>query len=281
MPGLCSGVSDSSFPIMRTLSTVQKLAISFASIVVVLILYTLLSYAQHQENPNDTTVPSWSQLADGVVKIVEVNQRSDERWIVVDSLATGKRFFLGMLLSVLIAFVLGIGMGRYEAMEAFFIAPLSLTAKVPPTAALAVFFVMVGTDLEMYVTMVIFGVAPTMAQAIYLEVRQIPAQVLNKAETLGASAFEVIWNVIVRQTLPQFIDAIRLQIGPALVYLIAAEMVCAGEGFGYRIRIQFKKLDMDVVYPYLLLLAVFGFLMDYALKRIQRRACPWYGTLQS
>ncbi|MEM6731536.1 MAG: ABC transporter permease subunit, partial [Myxococcota bacterium] len=85
----------------------------------------------------------------------------------------------------------------------------------------------------------------------------------------------------VRQILPQFIDSIRLQIGPAMVYLIAAEMVCAGEGFGYRIRIQFKKLDMDVVYPYLVLLAVFGFLMDWLLRKLQERTCPWYVGAQS
>ncbi|MEO0813111.1 MAG: ABC transporter permease subunit, partial [Myxococcota bacterium] len=239
-------------------------------------LYTLLSHVQHLENPSDTTIPNWSQLGEGIVSIFEVNKRSGERWIVVDGIATAERYFLGMFMSVALAFLLGVGMGRFEAIEAFFNAPLSLAAKVPPTAALAVFFVMVGTDLEMYVAMITFGVAPTLAQSIYLNVREVPDQVLNKAATLGASQFEIVWNIIVRQILPQFIDAVRLQIGPAMVYLIAAEMVCAGEGFGYRIRIQFKKLDMDVVYPYLLMLAIFGFAMDWLLRRIQAKACPWY-----
>ncbi|MEO0459481.1 MAG: ABC transporter permease subunit [Myxococcota bacterium] len=258
------------------LSAGQKLAIQITSIVVLLGIYTLLSVLQHIENPNDKTIPSWSQLANGVSRIVQVNPRDDERWLVVDGIATAKRYFLGMAASVLLAFVLGIGMGRYDAMESFFGAPLSLMAKVPPTAALAVFFVMVGTDLEMYIAMITFGVAPTLAQSIYLNVRDVPDQVLNKAATLGASQFEIIWNIIVRQILPQFIDAIRLQIGPAMVYLIAAEMVCASEGFGYRIRIQFKRTEMEVVYPYLVLLALFGFLMDWMLRRIQARACPWY-----
>ncbi|MEO1482447.1 MAG: ABC transporter permease subunit [Myxococcota bacterium] len=263
------------------LSTTQKVVLQVASFLVLIGLYTLLSYSQHLENPNDTTIPSWSQLSEGLVKIFEVNSRSGERWIVVDTLATAKRYFLGMIASVLLAFVLGIAMGRFDAAEAFLSAPLSLFAKVPPTAALAVFFVMVGTDLEMYVAMIVFGVVPTLAQSIYLNVRDIPDQVLNKAATLGASQFEIIWNIIVRQILPNFIDAIRLQIGPAMVYLIAAEMVCAGEGFGYRIRIQFKKLDMDVVYPYLAMLALFGFFMDWLLRKLQKRAAPWYAGARS
>ncbi len=254
----------------------SRLAWGVLSAVVMVLLYTGLSHWQHQRNPQDTTIPSWSQLADGVTKTIEVNPRDNERWLAVDGVATGKRFFLGLLASIALAFILGVLMGRYRAVEAFWVPPLSLLAKVPPTAALAVFFVMVGTDLKMYVTMIVFGVVPTMAQSIYLSVHDIKEQTLHKALTLGASEGEIIWNVIVRQILPKFIDSIRLQIGPAMVYLIAAEMVCASEGFGYRIRIQFKKLDMDVVYPYLVLLAVFGFLMDFLLRQAQRRVSPWY-----
>ncbi|MEM6733987.1 MAG: hypothetical protein AAF658_20660, partial [Myxococcota bacterium] len=158
------------------LSSTQKFVLQIASIVVLLGLYTLLSHIQHLENPNDTTIPSWSQLGEGLVKIFEINPRSDERWIIVDTLATGERYFLGMIVSIALAFVLGVGMGRFEAMEAFFSAPLSLMAKVPPTAALAVFFVMVGTDLEMYVAMIAFGVAPTLAMSIFLSVRAVPDQ---------------------------------------------------------------------------------------------------------
>jgi NitT/TauT family transport system permease protein len=254
----------------------RGIVLRLLSVLVLLGLYTALSYHQHQKNPNDTTIPSWSQLAEGVKKIVELNPRHHERWIVVDSEATLTRLFLGLGFGVFGAFILGLAMGCSGSLESFFLPPLSLLAKVPPTAALAVFFVMVGTELEMYVTMVAFGILPTLAQGIYLSVRDVPEQVIHKSYTLGASHFEVIWNVIVRQILPKFIDAVRLQIGPAMVYLIAAEMVCAGVGFGYRIRIQFKKLDMDVVYPYLLLLAVFGYLLDWLLVYLQRRSCPWF-----
>lgn len=261
----------------RPISSRRRLVLRLASAIALILLYTALSWHQHRENPNDTTIPTWSQLGAGVVKMVEFNEREGGRWVVVDTVATMTRLLLGLLCGIGGAFVLGILMGSYASFEAFLIPPLSLLAKVPPTAALAVFFVMVGIDLEMYVAMIAFGVLPTLAQALYLSVKDVSEQVLHKAYTLGASSFEVIWNVIVRQVLPKFIDAVRLQIGPAMVYLIAAEMVCAGVGFGYRIRIQFKKLDMDVVYPYLIVLALIGFAMDLGLKLLQRKTCPWFG----
>jgi len=238
--------------------------------------YTYLSHRQHLANPDDTTIPTWSQLREGVVSAIEVNHRSGERWIVVDSKATLGRLLLGLFLGVAGAAVLGLLIGCFKSFAAFFLPPLSFLAKVPPTAALAVFFVLVGTDMNMYVAMIAFGVLPILAQTIYLAVTDVPEELLHKSYTLGASHVEVVWDVIFFHILPKLIDAVRLQIGPAMVYLIAAEMVVGDVGFGYRIRLQSRLLNMSVVYPYLATLAAFGFLMDYALRLMQRVCCPWH-----
>jgi NitT/TauT family transport system permease protein len=82
--------------------------------------------------------------------------------------------------------------------------------------------------------------------------------------------------VVLRHVLPKLLDSIRLQIGPAMVFLIAAEYIAADEGYGYRIRLEQKKLNMAVVYPYLAMLAAFGFTMDYAMRRLRNYCSPWY-----
>ena len=252
------------------------LLIGVLSIVVLAGAYSYLSARQHAVNPDDRTIPSWRQLSEGAVKIAEVNPRSQERWLVVDAKATASRLFLGLLLGVSGAVLLGVAMGCFAPIEAFLCPPLALLAKLPPTAMLAVFFVLVGTDTNMFVAMIAFGVLPSLAQTVYLSVKEVPYELQYKAYTLGASHVEVIWNIIFRYILPRLLDAVRLQIGPAMVYLIAAEMVVGDVGFGYRIRLQSKLLNMDVVYPYLLILAIFGFLMDFALLRTRRSLCPWF-----
>ncbi|MEM7394450.1 MAG: ABC transporter permease subunit [Verrucomicrobiota bacterium] len=191
--------------IRRSISRRQSALIGLASLFLLLGLYTWLSHRQHVKNPDDTTMPSWSQLREGVVNMVEANPRSGERWLVVDGGATLSRFFMGLLAGVAIAIVLGVLMGCYPKVEAFLWPPLSFFAKVPPTAALAVFFVMVGTDTEMYVAMIAFGVVPVLAQSIYLAVLEIPEELLNKSLTLGASRGELIWNVIRPIILPKLI----------------------------------------------------------------------------
>jgi len=45
--------------------------------------------------------------------------------------------------------------------------------------------------------------------------------------------------------------------------------------------LQARLLNMNVVYPYIVLLAMFGFGMDFGLKRLQRAWCPWYNIEDS
>ncbi len=265
-----------------------KVVLGAMAVVLMLAGYTVLSERQHRLNPDDTTIPTWSLLGRGVSRIVEVGRvvpgseesrswlaRQKTRWLVADASATGYRLFLGLLLGVAGAVVLGLLMGCFEKVEAFFAPPLSLLAKVPPTAILAVFFVLTQTYTQMCVAMVAFGILPTMAQAIYLGVKEVPRELIYKAYTLGASHAEVVWNVILRQVLPKIIDGVRLQIGPAMVFLIAAEWLGGEVGFGCRIRLESRLAHMHTVYPYLALLAGFGFGMDAALRRLQRWLCPW------
>lgn len=262
--------------IRRPIKRSTAVLLGLLSVVVLLLGYTWLSHRQHRQNPEDTTIPSWSQLAEGVKRACAVDRRERIRWIVADAKATGLRFFLGLLAGVAGAVVIGMLMGCFTPLEAFCYPPLSLLAKVPPTAAMAVFFVLVGTALNMYVAMIAFGVLPTLALTVFLAVKEFPEELQFKAYSLGASHTEVIVSIIFRQVVPKLLDGIRLMIGPALVYLIAAEMLVGDVGFGYRIRLQSKLLNMSVVYPYLALLAAFGFGMDYGLRGLRRWLCPWF-----
>lgn len=262
--------------IRRPIKHTTSVLLGVLSLALLLGGYTWLAHRQHKQNPDDTTIPTWKQIAKGVVTAVEVNPRSRDRWLVEDAKASGFRLFVGLALGIAGALVLGMLMGCFASIEAFLQPPLSLLAKVPPTAALAVFFVLVGTGTNMYISMIAFGILPTLAITVYLAVKEFPEELQHKAYTLGASHAEIICTIILRYVFPKLIDALRLVIGPAMVFLIAAEMLVGDVGFGYRIRLQSKLLNMSVVYPYLALLAAFGFAMDHALTLLQRKVCPWY-----
>lgn len=298
--------------IRNAISRKRRFVLGIVSVIVLLGSYTMLSHRQHVKNPKDVTIPSWSQLAEGWGKVTHINPRiieqrerfvkqkiakldaaptveqisgleleAKERYegeipLIVDSLATLKRFMVGISATIIISFVLGIGMGCFRSVDALFSPAMTFIGKIPPTAALAVFFAILGTSENLYTGLIIFGTMPILATSVMLVAQAVPSQEINKAYTLGASHSEVVWNVIVRQVFPNFLDAIRLTIGPIMVYLIAAEMLASDAGMGYRIRLQLKITEMDVTYIYLVVLALFGFFMDFMFKRVQSVLCPWF-----
>ncbi|MEM8736815.1 MAG: ABC transporter permease subunit, partial [Planctomycetota bacterium] len=171
-----------------------------------------------------------------------------------------------------------LAMGCFDPVEAFLMPPFTFFSKVPATAVLPIFFVIVQINFSMYLAIIVFGMLPSLAQAISASVRKdVPDELIYKAYTLGASQFELIWNVIFKQVLPRILDAARLQIGPALVLLVAAEWMVAGEGIGYRLRLFYQRTDMTVVFVYVFILGLIGLATDYLLIWLRRRLCPWFG----
>lgn len=265
--------------IRTPISVRTRIALGAVAIVVIAAAYTALSVRQHRINPRDTTIPTWTQLQGGLARILKPNNEYDgASWLWVDGKATFVRHFTGLSIGVLASIVVGLAMGCFTPIEALLAPLLSFLAKIPPTAMLAVFFVLVGMEFELYVAMIAFGVFPTLSQAIYQSVKtDVPEELIYKAYTLGASHAELIWNVTFKQILPRIIEAVRLQVGPAMVYLIAAEWAVGAIGFGYRLRIQSRLSDMSTVYVYLLVLGATGFLMDFSLTWLRKTICPWFG----
>lgn len=262
--------------IQRPISERTTIVIGVASILILLGLYTILAEHQHAKNPQDSTIPTWTQLKDGFLKAVTPDPVRGERWLVEDVKATGARLLIGLGIGITGAIFIGIFMGCFPVVDAFFLPPLKFFSRVIPTAALAVFFALVGTDMKMYATMIVFGILPGLAIGISMGVKEFPVELNHKIYTLGASDADVICNAVIKHVLPRMIDQIKLSIGPAMVYLIAAELLVGDVGMGYRIRILSRRLDMQVVYPYLVFLAAFGFLIDTALGWLKRLLCPWH-----
>lgn len=255
-----------------------RVFLGFISVFLITTAYLNLSYIEHQKNPHNTTLPDLSQFRDGFIKLIQV--RPDGKiWIIEDLIATFSRHISGIAFGVLISFIVGIGMGVSSCVEALLSPPVSFMAKLPPTAMLAIYFVLFGTDFEMYIAMIGLGIFPTLAQTIHQSVKSdVPTQLIYKAYTLGASHFEVIFNIICMQILPRIIEAVRLTIGPTMIMLIAAEWAVGSMGFGYQLRIQSRLLNMNVVYIYLIVLGSIGFFMDWTLVKLRRFLCPWYGA---
>ena len=76
------------------------------------------------------------------------------------------------------------------------------------------------------------------------------------------------------RVLPRLISSVRLSLGAAWLFVIAAEAITAEAGLGYRIFLVRRYLAMDVILPYVVWITFLAFAMDYTL-RLAHDAIPW------
>ncbi len=132
--------------------------------------YVYLSEVQTAKNASQTIVPGLKGFAEGFKRITATtglasNPKPAMLW--TDLRATYWRLFLGLSLGVIASILIGIGMGSYRWIEALLSPIISFLSKIPPTAMMPIYFILVGTDQKMFTAMVALGVFFTMAQAIY------------------------------------------------------------------------------------------------------------------
>ncbi|MDU6726638.1 MAG: ABC transporter permease subunit, partial [Bradyrhizobium sp.] len=152
---------------------------------------------------------------------------------------------------------------------------VAVLSMIPPMAVLPVLFIVFGLGELSKVVLIIIGVTPTLVRDLSLEVQNMPREQLIKAQTLGASTWQVAIRVVLPQIMPRLIQGLRLMIGPAFLFLISAEAIASDVGLGYRIFLVRRYLSMDVILPYVVWITLLAYIFDYALIWFGQRAFPW------
>jgi NitT/TauT family transport system permease protein len=137
-------------------------------------------------------------------------------------------------------------------------------------------FIALGLGEITKVILLVIGATPFMIRTMAMKVGDLPREQFIKAQSLGGSSWLIARKIVVPQLLPHLVDAIRLSIAPALLFLIAAEAIASEVGLGYRIFLVRRYLAMDVIIPYVAWITLLAFLMDVALARTQRWLFPWF-----
>ncbi len=256
----------------------RPVALMLAAIpfIVALAIYAVASHLRLAENAADKLLPSLTQMGEAFWRMAFVpNRRSGELLLWSDTLASLTRLTYGVGISTLLALVLGVAIGlipKVRALFASFIASLSL---IPPITVLPILFIIFGLGQVSKVALIVFGTAPVMIRSIAQATTELPEELVIKAQTLGASTWQLIVRVVVPQILPRLIQAIRLGLVPAWIFLISAEAIASTEGLGYRIFLVRRFLAMDVILTYVIWITALAFLMDLALRWLSRRLFPW------
>jgi NitT/TauT family transport system permease protein len=245
--------------------------------VICLVIYLAASNARLAENENDKLLPSFSSFASAIDRFAfTADKRSGEYLLWQDTSASLWRLSLGIGLSALLALVIGILNGAIPYMRAPLSPFITAISLIPPMAILPILFIVFGLGEFAKVMLIVIGIAPFLIRDVQQRALEIPAEQLIKAQTLGANTWQIIVRVMFPQIMPRLLASVRLSLGAAWLFLIAAEAIAATEGLGYRIFLVRRYLAMDVILPYVAWITLLAFLLDYVLRKISRVCYPWF-----
>ena len=258
-------------------SRVSRVVLGAVPFVALVLVYLWASDIRLDANPNDKLMPAFSQIGDSIERMAFTpSKRSGDYLLWNDTWASLKRIAMGVSLAAVIGLAIGLLNGAIPTVRAHWSPLTTVVSLIPPMAILPILFIVFGLGEVSKVVLIVIGIAPFIVRDMQLKTLAIPKEQIIKAQTLGASSWLVILRVMLPQIMPRLLEAIRLSLGAAWLFLIAAEAIAAQEGLGYRIFLVRRYLAMDVILPYVVWITSLAFVMDWLLLQCSRFVFPWY-----
>jgi NitT/TauT family transport system permease protein len=243
---------------------------------VAIAVYFVFSAMRLADNPNDKLLPGLASFGAAINRLAFTrDMRTGEILLWLDTFASLRRLLLGLGAATALGLVFGVSIGLLPYVRAGLSPFVAVLSMIPPMAVLPILFIVFGLEELSKVVLIVVGVTPFLIRDLAMRVRDMPSELLIKAETLGASTWQIILRVVLPQTVPRLADSLRLSLGPAWLFLISAEAIAATDGLGYRIFLMRRYLAMDVILPYVAWITLLAFAMDWLLRLFNRRCFPW------
>jgi NitT/TauT family transport system permease protein len=254
----------------------QRLVLGFLPFLALALLYLTASAARHAENPREKILPTIGAMAHEVkVMAAQVDPQTGAIPLWQDTGASLRRLAIGLAIATVTTLVLGLMIGVLPLCRASLGPLIAAIAVIPPIAILPILFITLGLGETSKIALIALGVTPFMVRDLAGHVAAIPEEQIVKAQTLGASTWQIVLRVALPQAMPRLLDCLRLSLGPAWVFLISAEAIASDVGLGYRIFLVRRYLAMEIILPYVAWTALLAVGIDLALLTLSRRAYPW------
>ncbi|MET8212055.1 ABC transporter permease [Streptomyces sp. NPDC005373] len=195
--------------------------------------------------------------------------------LATDTLASLRRVFLGYALGVVVAVPAGFLMGWYPTVRALVEPYIQFFRTVPPLALIPLAVVMMGIGEVPKIAVIWLASFMACVVSAFQGVIDADKTLINAARVLGASDRTIFAKVVVPASTPFILVGMRIGLGASWATVVAAELIGAQEGLGYRMQKASTWFEMDTIMVSVITIGVLGMLMDRLLLLAERRLTGW------
>ena len=191
------------------------------------------------------------------------------------SVASLKRVLTGFVLGVAVAIPAGFLMGWYRWARGLIEPWVQFFRTVPPLALIPLVIVFLGIGETAKIFVIFLAAFLSSVLATYQGVRNVDNTLINAARVLGAGDLAIFFKVVVPASLPFIFVGMRVALGSAWATVVASELIAAQFGLGRMMQASSQFLDTPRIVVGIILIGLFGFVMDRALLLAEQRLTNW------
>jgi NitT/TauT family transport system permease protein len=181
----------------------------------------------------------------------------------------------GFVIATVFAVPLGIAMGAYKPVEAFFEPFVSFARYLPASAFIPLLILWAGIGELQKLLVIFIGSFFQIVLMVAVTVGATRRDLVEAAYTLGANARGIVRRVLLPNAAPAIAESLRLVLGWAWTYVIVAELIGASSGIGHMITDSQALLNTGQIIFGIIVIGVIGLISDFAFKRANQRLFPW------
>ena len=181
----------------------------------------------------------------------------------------------GFLIAALLAVPLGIAMGAWKPVEAFFEPFISFSRYLPASAFIPLLILWAGIGEAQKLSLIFIGAFFPMVLMIAVKVGATRRDLVEAAYTLGCTDWGVVKRVLVPASAPEIAEILRTVLGWAWTYVIVAELIGSERGIGHMITDSQALLNTGQIIFGIIVIGVIGLVSDYAFKAANQRLFRW------
>jgi NitT/TauT family transport system permease protein len=191
-----------------------------------------------------------------------------------------QRILMGFFIGSALGAPIGLFMGNYRPIKAFFDPYLQFFRFVPSIAWLTPAVIWFGIGETPKVLIIVYTTIFIVIINTIVGVSNVSMNKTWAARSLGATSAQTFLYVILPATLPFILTGMRLAMGNSFATVVAAEMVAADKGIGFLIFDSRLWMATDTIFLAIVMLGTLGFMTDRLFLYMIRRFAHQYGPVE-
>ncbi|PYE86979.1 NitT/TauT family transport system permease protein [Phyllobacterium leguminum] len=196
-----------------------------------------------------------------------------------DAAASLGRVFSGFALGIAVAIPVGFLMGWYRTARGIIEPYVQFFRTIPPLAIIPLAIVTMGIDETPKIFVIFLASFLSSVIATYQGVVNVDKTLINAARVLGANDFAIFRRVIVPASLPYIMVGVRIGLGSSWATVVAAELIAAQSGLGFRMQQAQLYYDLPTIFVSLIAIGVLGLIMDRIVITLDNTMTAWQEKL--